>query len=289
MQEDWGTSTFYGITQNLFTKKAFIFNADYELPLETGSYYTLDQVIDIVPDVLVKPGLLLMFKAGSYQYKIYQFISTSKLDFRKSSVRNVIFRELTNSANDINTITNAIALINNNNPVNLYSVCNVFEMAVNNVNPGEVLYPSQVQYGNLWNYRVAIIPVDGGKTYTLSGWHIPIGKSVSLLDINKNVLDTRNMNSLYSGSNIVKMGEWDEPGDITIKTSSKCRYVAINVANDTYKDYFKFANIIFVESHVQEGLPELDWEQGAVSINGLLGDSNRIRSLATELSAGSGT
>ena len=288
-QEDWGTGTFYGISQDLFTKKTFIFNADYEAPLEAGNYYTLDQVIDIVPDVLIKPGLLLMFKVGSYQYKIYQFISTSVQDFRDSGVRNIVFRELTNSANEVNSITNVFALINSNNPNNLYSVRNVLEMAVNNASPGELLYPSQLQYGNLWNYRAAVIPVEGEKTYTLSGWHIPIGKSISLLDINKNVLDTRNMNSYYSGSNIVKMGEWDEPGDITITTPSKCCYVAINVANDTYKDYFKFANIIFVEDTTQEELPTLDWEQGAVTIIGLNNDANRIRSLAEELPSGNYT
>ena len=289
LQEDWGAGTFYGITQKMFTQKTFIFNADYEVPLEAGNYYTLGQVIDIVPDVLVKPGLLLMFKVSSHQYKIYQFISTSKQDFRNSGTRNIVFRELTNSANDINAITNAFALINSNKPKNLYSVRNVLEMAVNNASPGELLYPSQLQYGNLWNYRAAIIPVEGEKTYTLSGWHIPIGKSISLLDINKNVLDTRNMNSSYSGSNIVKMGEWDEPGDITITTPSKCCYVAINVANDTYKDYFKFANIILVESAEQEELPELSWEQGAVTIVGLNNDTNRIRSEAEELSSGSYT
>ena len=289
LQEDWGEGAFYGITQKLFTQKTFIFNADYEVPLETGNYYTLDQVVDIVPDVLVKPGLLLMFKVSSYQYKIYQFISTSKQDFRNSGVRNIVFRELTNSANEVNSITNVFALINSNNPNNLYSVRNVLEMAVNNASPGELLYPSQLQYGNLWNYRAAVIPVEGEKTYTLSGWHIPIGKSISLLDINKNVLDTRNMNSSYSGSNIVKMGEWDEPGDITITTPSKCCYVAINVANDTYKDYFKFAKIVFVESNEQEDLPSLSWEQGAVTIIGLNNDANRIRSLAEELPSGNYT
>ena len=39
----------------------------------------------------------------------------------------------------------------------------------------------------------------------------------------------------------------------------------------------------------EEELPTVSWEQGSVSINGLLGDSNRIRSLATELNSGSYT
>lgn len=289
LAEDWGASVFYGITQKLFTQKTFIFNADYESPLEAGNYYTLDQVIDMVPDVLVKPGLLLMFKAGSHQYKIYQFISTNKSEFTNKSVRNVVFKELTNSANDIYAVSNSFPIINNAEPNNLYSVRNVFEIAVNNTSPGDLLYPSQIEYKSLWNYRVAIIPVEGEKTYTLSGWHIPTGKSISLLDINKNVLDTRNMNSSYSGSNIVKMGEWNEPGDITVKTPSKCCYVAINVANDTYKDYFKFANITFIKGGGQKELPELSWEQGSVTVVGLQEDSNRIRSIAEDLNSGTYT
>ena len=266
LAEDWGASVFYGITQKLFTQKTFIFNADYESPLEAGNYYTLDQVIDMVPDVLVKPGLLLMFKAGSHQYKIYQFISTNKSEFTNKSVRNVVFKELTNSANDIYAVSNSFPIINNAEPNNLYSVRNVFEMAVNNVSPGELLYPTQTEYTNLWNYRAAVIPVEGGKTYTLSGWHIPDGKSISLLDVNKNVLDTRNMNSSYSGSNIVKIGDWDEPGNITVTTPSKCRYVVINVANNNYIDYYKFADIQFIEG--AEALPNADYKKGQKHLTG---------------------
>lgn len=135
-----------------------------------------------------------------------------------------------------------------------------------NTTDGKMYHLNNHNNETIKDYRGVLIHVSENTDYTLSGYYLTIGKVVTLLGKDLNVLDTRNLYKEYTGTAItIDADSWDNDADIHIRTPKDCTYIAINVATNNQPDYWKRAKI-----QLEEGTQKTDYVKGEGGIAGYI-------------------